>query len=409
MLRIIYIWLIRLHPPYFRKRFADEMLFIFGQESGWLAAFRMVADGAWSLLRQWTVRHEFWREPDLKIASESGPSFRTLDDTELPKGAWFKGIALSASVFCVFWLAIVFGQNKIPQSGRSIVGKYGLAVLSPMFDPNNFQSGTDANSAQSADKSNAPVASFEVASIKPNLSGRGGVIVFGNINPPPGPIDRFVTTSTVKRLIEDAYGIQDSQLTGGPSWVNSERYDIDAKVPDSVVADAIARKLTRTQQLDQVRLMLQSLLADRFKLKVSHETKDLPVYAVVLAKGGLKLAPVTGTPPAMPPRPPGEEEMAAFGPVSTFTSALPLLPEVSGRTVIDRTGLKGDYFWTLHWTPENPDLRFGGPAGAGAPQPGSGGPSLFTAIQEQLGLRLESTKGPVDVLVIDHVEQPTPN
>jgi bla regulator protein BlaR1 len=250
---------------------------------------------------------------------------------------------------------------------------------------------------------------FEAASIKPNRSGRGGAVVFGNIKPPPGPVERFVTTSTARRLIEDAYNLQDSQLAGGPSWVNSERYDINAKVPDSIVAEAVARKLTRTQQLDQVRLMLQSLLADRFKLKLSHETKELPVYTVVLAKGGLKLAPVTGTPPALPPRPVGEEEIAVFGPVSAFVGVLPQLPEVNGRMVLDQTGLKGDYLWSLHWTPENPDPSFGGPAEAGAPRPDSGGPSLFTAIQEQLGLRLESTKGPVDVLVIDHVEEPSPN
>ena len=289
---------------------------------------------------------------------------------------------------------------NLPKSAKGLVVAVTMTVVGGVMAAPFLQT----QSPTSVDRP-----AFEVASIKPNRSGRGGPLVFGNINPPPGPVDRFVATSTVRRLIEDAYNLQDSQLAGRPSWVNSERYDIDAKVPDSIVADAVARKLTRTQQLDQIRLMLQSLLSDRFKLKLSHETKDLPVYSVILAKGGLKIAPITGPPPSPAPRPPGQESIAVFGPVSAFVGVLPLLPEVNGRTVLDHTGLKGDYLWTLHWTPENPDPTFSDSAAATPPRPDSSGPSIFTAIQEQLGLKVESTKDLVDVLVIDHIEEPSPN
>jgi uncharacterized protein (TIGR03435 family) len=230
-------------------------------------------------------------------------------------------------------------------------------------------------------------------------------------------------------LIQTAYNMKDFQVSGGPSWINSERFDIEAKVEDSVAEQL--RKLPRTQQQVQTRLMIQSLLADRFKLKVTHQTKELPVYALLVAKGGPKLAevpppdpqastvPLPATPGAGPPTPgpggsfiwmgaPGQATIK--GNATPITNLVNLLSQQLRRQILDQTGLKGTYTFTLQFVPET---GLGGEAipvplgGAGASD--TGGTSIFTAIQEQLGLKLDSTKGPVDVLVIDHIEEPSEN
>jgi uncharacterized protein (TIGR03435 family) len=271
--------------------------------------------------------------------------------------------------------------------------------------------------AQSAQTTGAPSPSFEVASIKPNRSGELNI----SIGFQPG---RFVTTgTTVKQLIALAYDVRDLQVSGGPSWVDSERYNIEAKEPDSFAQEL--PKLAPAQRAAQLRLMVQSLLADRFKLKLRHESKELPVYALVVAKNGPKLheaKPGDTYPNGMKgPDGVGHAGMMRMGPGQLTGQGLPaeslarLLSQALGRTVMDQTGLKGSYDFTLQWTPEpTQGAMLKGPEGGkpvtdNAPPLESSGPSIFTAIQEQLGLKLESRKGPVDNLVIDHVEKPSEN
>jgi len=259
-------------------------------------------------------------------------------------------------------------------------------------------------------------ASFEVASIKPNHSGERRFFVSWQ----PG---RFNATGmTLKFLITMAYDVKDFQVSGGPGWVNSERYDIDAKEPDSIAQEL--DKLPREQWQPLADSMLQSLLAERFQLKLTRGTKDMPAYALVVAKNGPKLqeAKPVDTPPDAPSgpggRPHGPMIRMGRGEVSGQGIALSFLASVLsqqlGRTVLDQTGLKGNYDLTLKWTPEQGEgMMLGGPGGGpppdGAPPGEASGPSIFTALQEQLGLKLEPTKAPAEVLTIDHVERPSEN
>jgi uncharacterized protein (TIGR03435 family) len=269
---------------------------------------------------------------------------------------------------------------------------------------------------------------FEAASIKPNnstsLGRRFGV-----------PGDRFIAKNeTLWQLITVAYGtpgplpqpLANYQLSGGPKWINSDRFDVEAKAAGDVVRGTEG---TRRKQL-----MLQALLAQRFKLAVHHEMKDMPVYALVLARRDHRLGPklrrsevdsaaLRGNPNNLPiPLPafgtpacdaasgarcsPGLDFAGVFkGSAMTMTELSPYLSRWLDRTVSDRTGLTGAFDVELQFSP---DGLQGVPTGPpGVERPPSEGPSIFTAVQEQLGLKLESTKGPVDVLVIDRAERPT--
>jgi bla regulator protein blaR1 len=253
---------------------------------------------------------------------------------------------------------------------------------------------------------NGPQLSFEVASIKLDQSRRPlpGYHLLG---------DRVNATLPAEQMIAVAYNLNGSingnQISGGPGWIKSDMYDVDAKVEDSRVQGEW-KKLSFSERWDQVRLMLQSLLADRFKLKLSHETKDLPVYSLVVDKKGPKVAQVNASPECV-------GGIGSMGPgkfrvdscdLGSFAKLLSMSPEVGGRLVLDKTGLRGTYSFTFQWTPEYLGGRAGAPAD-NAPSPESSGPGLFTALREQLGLRLESTKAPVDTLVIEHIERPSPD
>ena len=259
----------------------------------------------------------------------------------------------------------------------------------------------------------AAVQPFEVASIKPSRPGdnmRQLFMTHGKFS---------AKDQSVKEIIRFAYDIKsDNQLSGGPSWIDSQKYDIDAKEEDSV-AERLP-KLPFEEQAKQVRLMVQALLADRFKLKVSHQTKDLPVYALVVAKSGPKVTEVPQLAPDATSAPKGGFiRMMGPGQLSATNIHMGLLadllsgqPEL-GRVVIDQTGLKGNYDWTLKWTPDQNAPLFkgadGGQEPAVAPPPDSSGPSIFAALEEQLGLKLEPRKGAVETLAIDSIEKPTEN
>jgi uncharacterized protein (TIGR03435 family) len=266
---------------------------------------------------------------------------------------------------------------------------------------------------------------FEVASIKPGKP--GDMRMFMRFQPGGRLV---VTNMPIKAFMTFAYNVQQFQISGEPKWFDSERYDIEAK-PDSAKA-AKLDKLPKEQRGDEIRHMMQALLAERFHLSLHRQTKDLPVYALVVAKGGPKLQKSTFVPPdkpgALPPPKPGGPPpkgslfMQGPGQVTSTGSELPMLVNILShavnRIVIDKTGLTGRYDFTLKWTPDQPSPQaFGagqrpgpGPMGNDAPPPPDpNGPSLFTALQEQLGLKLESQKGPVEILVIDHVEKPSEN
>jgi uncharacterized protein (TIGR03435 family) len=235
-------------------------------------------------------------------------------------------------------------------------------------------------------------AAFEVATIKPSdplnshqhLSMSSG----GRLN----------STITVEALIERAYGIHDFQLLGAPKWASTAKYDIVAKSDEPEDPS----KLTPDQQdayIERQNQRLQSLLADRFQLKFHSGIRQLPVFALIVAKGGPKLrAPKTGEAHRLYTQGPGQ--LACFG-----ASMSELAAEFSdlgvSRVVLDKTGLTGRYDFSLQWTPDD------SPGDASLPD--SSGGSLFTALQEQLGLKLEPQKGPVEVVVIDHVARPSEN
>ena len=272
--------------------------------------------------------------------------------------------------------------------------------------------------AKSQDQNAAePSPIYDVTSIKPNKSGTYMVRFMYS------PDGLSATNCPLQVLIHSAYQVEDNQVSGAPAWLTSERYDIEAKMESSVVERI--RKLSDDERSATRERMLQALLAERFKLAVHRETKELPEYALVIAKSGPKLqeAKPGETYPNGIKGPDGiaragfmrmgRGDLTAQG--LSMSTVVRLLSQQLGRTVLDKTGLTGIYDFTLKWTPDESQdgpLRGpepGQPGSGSSPSSDSSGPSIFTAIQEQLGLKLEPQKGPVEVLVIDHVEKPSEN
>jgi uncharacterized protein (TIGR03435 family) len=203
-------------------------------------------------------------------------------------------------------------------------------------------------------------------------------------------------------------GGSDDQILGAPPWVSSLPLDIRAKADEETAARIAG--MPSDERIATTRKMVQTLLADRFQLKVHHESRELPVLALTIAKSGSKLTPVSDTPASSGTgagswtglhNPKAGETEGRDVSVALLVNALSSKPEIGGRLVVDETGLTGKYSFKLTWAPE--DLH------AAVNDAGAGGPSLFTAIQEQLGLKLETRKAPVDCVVIDHIERPSPN
>jgi len=248
----------------------------------------------------------------------------------------------------------------------------------------------------------AQAPAYTVASIKPNKSSDDRFM----LRPMPGG-GLTATGVTLKMLIMFAYGVAGYQISGAPNWVGVERWDIEAKTNGEVKTDAVQGRLP----LAQSEALLRQLIEDRFQLKTRRETKKMPIYALMAAKSGLKLKPhardATGSKPLV---------SFGFGSASFADSSLAglagQLTLYLDRPVLDRTGIQGDYDFTLKWTPapdESSPQAMGLPPRAEPPGADSNGPSIFTALQEQLGLKLKATKGPVDILVIDRVERPSEN
>ena len=265
-------------------------------------------------------------------------------------------------------------------------------------------------------QSSTPPLTFEVASVKPSATDDRRTM----IQIQPGGGLRTGGTS-LKMLLTFAYDVREFQITGGPGWINTDRFDIVAKAERSAGAENPPddpRKMTEQQRKtvgDQMRERLRALLAERFQLTLHRETKEQSVYALVVAKGGPKLQQaqaMEGTGPRGPMMRMGRGELSGQGVELEMLTRT--LSSQLGRTVIDRTGLKGNFDFKLTWTPDPGQsatpLGGGPPPGADAPPPPDpNGPSVFTALQEQLGLRLESQKGPVEMLVIESVAKPSEN
>jgi uncharacterized protein (TIGR03435 family) len=234
---------------------------------------------------------------------------------------------------------------------------------------------------------------FDVVSIKQNHSGPGPTIIHSL----PDSDQITIVNASPHFLIGEAYGIRLRDLIAGvPAWADSDAYDIEAKVAPSDLP--AFHKLLPMQRNP----MLQSILADRFHLKVHFETRTLPAYALVVSKSGPKLKQVEpGTLPSGL-KDPGGINMSRNEIKGTGVSMVPLrdvLQMQLGRAIVDRTGLTGRYSFTLQFTP----------AQASSDAQPEAAPSIFTAVQEQLGLRLEPVKAPVQVLVVDHIEKPSEN
>lgn len=246
---------------------------------------------------------------------------------------------------------------------------------------------------------------FAIATIKPSKGDNGWRLEFT----PDGFTARGVM---LRQVIQEAYGVyEENRMYGGPAWLISEKFDIEAKIDSEDTAG------WREFGLDERRLMLQKLLADLFNLVVHRETKELPVYALVVARNGPKLqeskpntiyhSQIKGLDGLVTRS--GRGLLEAQG--LSMTALANLLHFSVGRPVVDQTDLQGRYNFLLHWTPDD--------APAAVPKTGEAnqqdaasdfsGPSIFTAIQEQLGLKLEQTKYPLGTIAIDHVEHPSEN
>jgi uncharacterized protein (TIGR03435 family) len=221
---------------------------------------------------------------------------------------------------------------------------------------------------------NAQTPAFEAASIHLSAGDETG----GQLGYPPG---RFtVENCTLSFIIQEIYGLREFQLVGGPKWISNRNFDITAEAA-SPVGD------------DQLRLMAQTLLANRFHLRVHREMRPLPVYALIVGKNGPKLHASKGN---------GRGNIKTFanGSIGGNNVSLAFLAErlssYADRPVIDKTGFTEPIAFTLQWAPDETPAD-------------TTHPSLYTAVQEQLGLKLKPEKDPIEVLVIDHIERPTPN
>ena len=310
-----------------------------------------------------------------------------------------------ASISCT--LHLVSGRDGSVMTGRAVLRRKGfvllavgwMAVAVPML-------GQDA-----AADAKRPV--FDVAAIKLNKGGGHGWMLSGT------PDGYSTTNAPLKMLIKYAYDLKmDDQIAGLPGWADSAHFDIKAKMDEDTLA--AFKKLSEEDSAKQRRLMLQSLLEDRFQLKVHHVNKQLPIFELVVAKGGSKLKDADpknlSTNGIKGPDGVAHGGMMSFDGRHLKAQVVPIsglanmLSNFLNREVVDKTGLTGKYDFTLEWAPDDNQ----GPKMLNGRQDATAyatdtGPSIFTALQEQLGLKLDATKGPVDTIVVDHVEMPSEN
>ena len=327
-------------------------------------------------------------------------------------------------------------QDELGLKVEPAKGPVKVLAIDHIEKPTSVDGAEVSNPAgRSAAQAVAPGMRFEVATIKlrapVGAPPPGEEVIHREEMVGPAPVarrreiapatDRWHMAIDTKNLIASAYGLAgsaQSRIVGGPDWLNSDLYEMDAKIDDATVA--AMQTMAAAQRMQQMKLMEQVLLADRFGLKAHFEMRELPEYALVVAKGGPRLTPAKeGETPKFTLV--GRRQVVTTGANGEMTSfsdggrggemnetAVTMaafvrgLPEMlGGRVLVDQTGLTGTYDFTLKWGPDQ--------TAEGAPQNAAVEPPLFTAITQQLGLKLVETKGPVDVLVIDHVERPSEN
>jgi bla regulator protein BlaR1 len=234
---------------------------------------------------------------------------------------------------------------------------------------------------------------FDVASVKPsNPNSTNGTVISVT---PGGRL--HVANATLKDLIETAFDVRNFQIVGGPRWADASKYDVDA-TPGTPPQGATVLPKGWTG----VRFEVQALLKDRFQLQLHRETRTAPIYSLAIAKSGIKSSVLSAT--QNPQKGINAGQGTMLGEAASMTQLAYKLSRLLQRPVVNNTGLEGNFDFKLEWTPE-----LGPSAPDGQPVDTSGGPSIFSALQEQLGLRIEATKGPVEVLVIDHVDWPSEN
>ena len=359
------VWWIRARLLEERERACDEAVLQSGSEA------KVYAEGIVSVCR-------FYVESPLACASGIGGSdlkeriARIMTPGFTRRLTFGRKILMAAIAFAVIVVPIGLGlMNAIPSPAR----------------------------AQASGAASARV--YEVASIKPDKSSDAR---FKIMFMPDG----FTANATLQALIRLAYAVEENQISGAPKWAGFDKYEVEAKMDSATSAEL--DKLSDEQSESARERMLQALLEDRFKLALHRETRELPVYSLVVAKKGPKLLQAkSGEPDAeggtymrM-----GRGQLNGHG--LGMADIVRALTQQLGRTVVDKTGLTGKYDFTLKWTPDETSTPLGPPGMGNASPADSSGPSIFTAIQEQLGLKLESQKGLVGILVIDHVEKPSEN
>jgi uncharacterized protein (TIGR03435 family) len=234
---------------------------------------------------------------------------------------------------------------------------------------------------------------FEVASLKPAKANQQG-----GIRPAPGGQRYEAINCPIKVMIEVAYRIKTDQIMGGPAWLDYDRFDMEAKAE-------------KPSSADELHVMLMNMLVDRLQLKFHHEKKDMQMYALTVDRGGPKLTPHQAANAGEPWIDESEEQFlhvklkATSSPMDYFTFRL---SQFMDRPVVDLTGLQGGYDFNVEFTREPPP-GFPQNGKINGEDPDTSGPTVFAAVKRQLGLELKAQKGPVDVVVIDHVERPTEN
>ncbi|MGA3096205.1 MAG: TIGR03435 family protein [Bryobacteraceae bacterium] len=293
-------------------------------------------------------------------------------------------------------------EGKLSGDGNAILGTWTQGAPMPL----NLVRATPATAWTIPEPPRPPVRmaananpAFEVATIKPSDPARPGKVFTVRDQ------DVMTVNTTLNDLITTAYDLHARQITGGPSWLDSDKYDLTGR-PDVPGQPSVA----------QIKIMLQKLIADRFQLKFHREKKDLSVYAIGVAKGGAKISKSQADPNGLPGLffgggGPGGGMSFNVRNATMAEVASTLQGAVLDRPVVDRTGLAERYDFIVKFTPDAGQMAGFGQAGGPSPAADNpdAPPDLFAAFQQQLGLKIETSKATVDVLVIDKVEKPSAN
>lgn len=284
-------------------------------------------------------------------------------------------------------------EGRLSADGNSIVGTFaqGGGSLPFTLERATTETAWALPAPPRSMAADAPT-TFDVVSIRPSNPDAPGKLFTVK--------GRQVLTinTTLADLITMAYNIHTRQISGGPAWMESDKFDVTGQP-----------QAEGTPSTEQLRALIKSMLADRFKLAVHTEKRELPAYAIVVGNNGPKLTRNDTNPNGLPSLLFKGLGMLPAVNASMDDFARVLQQAVLDRPVVNRTNLPGRFDFTLNWTPDESQFRSIGVRVPPPPADGSGPPGLFTAVQEQLGLRIESTNAPADVIVIDRVEKPSAN